>query len=81
MNPCEHTPRLPSTLALRNAIALDQADITRASEVSDLGSSTAAFAELVAVMRTTGNLLDADVLHALIARLAELLSEPLPSDL
>jgi hypothetical protein len=52
-----------------------------ASEVSDLGSSVAAFAELVAVMRVTGNLLDSDVLHALIARLAELLSEPLPGDL
>jgi hypothetical protein len=32
-------------------------------------------------MRVSGNLLDADVLHALIARLADLLGERLPSDL
>jgi hypothetical protein len=45
---------------LRNATAPDQASIALASGVSDPGSIIAAIAELVAVIRVTGNLLDAD---------------------
>jgi hypothetical protein len=66
--PSDRTPPFPSTRDLRNATSGDQAAI-------------AEFADLMAVMRVTGNVLDADLLHALIARLADLLDEPLPPGL
>jgi hypothetical protein len=66
--PSDRTPLFPSTRDLRNATPVDQAAI-------------AEFTDLVAVTRVTGNVLDADLLHALIARLADLLGEPLPPGL
>jgi hypothetical protein len=63
---------------LRNATAVDHGVIGLASGVP--GSRIAAFGESVAVPGVTGNVLDADLLHALIARLADLLGEPLPPD-
>jgi hypothetical protein len=70
-----------ATFDLRNATAAAQGAVEPAARVSDHGSSIVAFADPVSVMRVTGNVLYADLLHALIARLAELLSEPLPPDL
>jgi hypothetical protein len=66
--PSDRTPTFPSTRDLRNATPVDQAAI-------------AEFADLVAVMSVSSNVLDADLLHALIARLADLLGEPLPPGL
>jgi hypothetical protein len=79
--PPDSTLSLRSTVDLRNATSTDRRARKRDLGESDLGSSSTAFAELVAVMRVTGYSLDAEILRALIARLAYLLGEPVPADL
>jgi hypothetical protein len=57
---------------------MDRRTASVAPGASELSASIAAFAELVAVMRVTGDVLDADVLRGLIIWLAELLDESVP---
>ena len=76
--PIDAAQPFPSRLALRNATRVGQASATCTPGLSEVGASIVAFAELVAVMRVTGNLVDGDVLQGLIVRVAELLDETLP---
>jgi len=70
----------PCSLGLRNARRGSRRAGLVDLGVSDLGATIAMFAEVVAVMRRTGNQVDAALLHALICRLAELLGETMPPD-
>ena len=70
--------QLLSALGLRNATGDKGAQTGSLTQLSEIGESIAAFGELIAVMRVTCNLIDDDVLEALIVRLAELLGIPLP---
>ena len=79
--PIDAAQPFPSRLTLRNATRVGQASATCTPGLSEVGASIVAFAELVAVMRVTGNLVDGDVLQGLIVRVAELLDETLPPGL
>jgi hypothetical protein len=63
---------------LRNTTQLVLEATVSSPGLSELGESIGAFGELVAVMRATGNLIDDEMLEALIVRIADLLGEPLP---
>jgi hypothetical protein len=66
---------------LRNARRVKQPASAFAPGLSEFGACIAAFSDLVAVMRATGDFIDGDVLQALIIRVAELLGESVPPGL